>query len=52
MDEKKPIPRKFEYINVTRKNIFTEQGRCMPGEKVRMYAKEAKVYKGLKKCVK
>jgi len=39
------------YKNVTTHNVFTEAGRCSPGQSVKLTAAQAKAYDGkLEKC--
>lgn len=44
--------KKEQYENKTDQNIFTEDGRCVPSGVVSLTAKQARQYKGLKKCPK
>lgn len=48
---KKPVKKAPEapqtYTNTSKKNIFTERGRVVPGDTVQLLPGEAKVYKGL-----
>ena len=51
VEKLKPKPRTFEYKNVSGRNIFTEQGRCMAGETVKLLSTDAKTYGDkLEKC--
>jgi hypothetical protein len=36
-----------KYVNKSTNNIFTEAGRCMPGETVELSTEQAKAYPGL-----
>ena len=38
------------YINAGTDNIFTTKGRCMPGRKIRLSAKEAGQHGKLERC--
>lgn len=40
----------FTFRNTTRNNIFTEAGRCAPGNTVELRGDLAEQYKGLEKC--
>ena len=48
--EKVKKVRAFSYRNVGTSNIFTESGRCAPGQVVRLKSTDAKKYEGLEKC--
>ena len=37
------------YLNTSKKNIFTTQGRCMPGKSIELDIHEAGNYEGLEK---
>ena len=39
-----------EYVNTSTINVFTTKGRCGPGQKVRLTAKEAGQYGQLERC--
>mgnify|MGYP000176838744 CR=1 FL=1 len=41
--------RRFRYINTSKQNIFTEHGRCMPGESIELFVDEAKKFPDLEK---
>jgi len=47
--KKKAKPRLQTYTNVTKANIFTSAGRCMPGQTIKLYISEGIKYPGLKK---
>ena len=48
-EDKAPIKRQYEYMNMSGRNIFTSMGRCMPGATVRLFVDEAKDYPKLKR---
>jgi hypothetical protein len=43
-------PKLDDYENQTKANIYTELGRCGPGEVVSLTAAQAKAHKGLVLC--
>ena len=47
---KKVEPACFNFINSTKRNVFTTKGRCGPGEKVRLLASEGQATVGLERC--
>lgn len=40
------------YFNKTKRNIFTENGRVMPGETILLTPEQAVIYTGLEECQK
>lgn len=49
-DELRPkVKRRFVFKNVSKRNVFTSVGRCMPGETVSLFVHEAKDFPALEK---
>jgi hypothetical protein len=44
--------RKFEFKNISGRNVFTTKGRCMADETVKLSTKEGTATKGMEKCAK
>lgn len=46
----KTKPKLSAYKNTTSVNLYTEAGRCGPGDTVTLLPAQAKTYKGLELC--
>jgi len=46
----KAKPKLSTYKNTTSVNLYTEAGRCVPGDIVALSTAQAKAYKGLELC--